>query len=181
MNYVCGSFQITFGGEFRDYSDLDEYVTGSGIEGILLGEDASDFMSFYAVEVYQPFTGAKFRIGVILDNSRGAPVLCPIHGKACLAIGMNNDVQIMNLNDHSIVARLELDSCLHHVLCNAKVLVAVHELGASVMQLSTFQEIANVSSEVVSDASLSDDELVLVSMDEETTRVDLATASEECN
>lgn len=179
MNYVCGSFNVQGGGTFRDYSDLDEYVTGSGVEGLLLGEDASDFMAFYAVEVYQPFTGSKFRIGIILDNSRGAPVLCPIHGNASLAIGMNNCVQVVNLNDHSIAARIELDTCLHHLLCDNRVLVAVHELGASVVDLSTFQEIANADCEVVADASLSDDELMLVSMDEQTTRVNLAAARHE--
>lgn len=176
MNYLCGSFNVKFGGTFRDYSDLEEYVTGSDVEGLLLGEDASNFMAFYAMEVHQPFTGSRFRIGIILDNSRGAPVLCPIHRTVSLAIGMNNCVQVLNLNDHSIAARIDLDTCLHHLLCDNRVIVAVHELGASVMDLSTFQEIANADCEVVADAALSDDELILISMDEKTTRVDLAVA-----
>lgn len=174
MNYVCGAFEVKFGGRFRDYSDLDEYVTGSGIEGLLLGEDASDFMAFYAVDVYQPFTGARFRIGMILDNSRDVPVLCPVHGRESLAIGMNSSAHIVNLNDHTTVVGIELHFPFHHFLCNGQVLVAVHELGASVVELWNFQEIANASCDVVAEASLSNDELVLVSMDEETTRIDLS-------
>ncbi len=174
MRFICGSFQITHECEFRDYSDLDEHVTRSGVSGILVGEDASDFMSFHAIEAHQPFSGESFRVGIILDGSQDAPVMCPVHAKESLAIGMNKCVEILDLRERAVAARFELESWFHHILCNDKVLVAVHELGASVIDLSTFREIADADCEVVADASLSDDELMLVSMDEQTTRVDLS-------
>ncbi len=179
MRFTCGSFRINRDCEFRDYSDLREYVTGSGVSGVLLGEDASDFMSFHAIEAVQPFVGEAFRIGIILDGSQEEPVLCPIHARETLAIGMNKSVEILDLSEKAVVARLDLESWLHHILCNDKVLVAVHELGALVVDLSTFQEIAIADCEVVADASLSDDELILVSMDEQTRHVNLAAARRE--
>ncbi len=178
MNYICGGFQIRFGGEFRDYTELEQYVSGSGSTGFLIGEDASDFMAFYAVEVQKCFTNDMFRIGLILDNTRGAPKLCAIHDGSVLAIGMNNGVECVDLENRSVRDRIKLDSCVHHLLCNGDVLVAVHELGARALHLPDFAEMADVYCDVVADATLSATELVLISMEEETTRVDLASANQ---
>lgn len=170
---MCGSFQVNSVGEFQDYSDLESHVCKSGTDGILIGEDASDFMSFHAIEIRKAFTDEKFRVGIILDNRRGSPVVCSIHAKSVLAIGMNNSVQFVNLNSRSVIASSDLGCCMHHILCNGKFLAAIHELGAVVIELSEFREVAEANCDVVADATLTDDALLLVSMDEQSTRIDL--------
>ena len=173
MKYVCGSFQIDSEREFRDYSDLDTFVTKSSTLGIMLGEDASDYMSFFGIEVRKPFSTYKYRIGIVLDDLRGSPIVCPIHGRALLAIGMNNCVQFLNLESRTVVKRLDLGCTLHYILCNDRFLAAVYELGAVVVQASDLQEVAEGNCHIVAEASLSQESLTLISMDEVTTEVDL--------
>jgi len=179
MHYICGPFQIKHSGEFRFYSDLDEYVTGSGVEGILLGEDAEDFISFYAMDVCDPFDGTDFRIGTILGYGQDMPIVCPIHQKASLAIGINDSVWFVDLHRRSVVARVDSWCGLHHFLCNGNVLAAIHELGASVIRLSNFQEIAVVEGDVVAGATLSSETLEITTIDKKITRIDLTAAFEE--
>lgn len=173
MKYVCGSFQIDSEREFRDYSDLDTFVRKSGMPGIMLGEDASDYMSFFGIEVRKPFSTDKYRVGVILDDQRGGPIVCPIHSGPLLAIGMNNCVQFLNLASETVVKRLDFGCTLHYILCNDRFLAAVYELGAVVIQTSDLQEVAEGNCDVVAEASLSQKSLTLISMDEVTTEVDL--------
>ncbi|MBM4128105.1 MAG: hypothetical protein FJ247_12275 [Nitrospira sp.] len=181
MNFICGAFEIHSCGQYRDYTDLEQFVRKSGVDGHLLGEDASDFMTFYALEVKQPFQGRSFRLGIILDNTRGAPCIAPMHGINSLAIGMNRSLLIFDLGRQTVVARFDLDSVFHRILCNSSVLVAIHELGAVVVRCRGLKEIATPYCEVVADAELTNDRLTLVSMDEETTVVELAATSQECN
>lgn len=177
MKYVCGSFIVGGDVEFRDYSDLEKHIKEGKLEGILLGEDARDFMSFYAFDVFHSFTDVSFRIGVISDSQHRVPVVCPLHHKTVLAIGMNNCVQVVDLKSRSVVTRLDLDFAFHCILCNGKFLAAIHELGAVVMQLSDLQEVASTHCDVVADATLSEDLLTLISMDEQRTEVNLASFS----
>ncbi len=173
MKYVCGSFQIVSEREFRDYSDLDTFVTKSGTPGIMLGEDASDYMAFFGIEVRKPFSTDKYRIGVVLDDQRGGPILCPIHCRELLAIGMNNCVHFLNLESGTVAKRLDLGCTLHYVLCNDRFLAAVYELGAVVVRASDLKEVAEGKCDVVAEASLSQESLTLISMDEVTTEVNL--------
>lgn len=177
MNYVCGSYEVCFSGQYRDYTDLEAFVCKSGMDGLLLGEDARDFMAFFAVEVKQPFRGVRFRIGIILDNAENAPCIAPIHERGALAIGMNRCLQVVDLGERAVIARFDLDSRFHRILCNGPMLVAIHELGASVIQLGKFRETAAPHCEVVADAELSHDILMLTSMDGETTIVELGASS----
>lgn len=181
MNYICGTFEIHGCGQYRDYTDLEDFVCKSGVDGQLLGEDASDFMAFYALEVKQPFQGRNFRLGIILDNTRGAPCIAPMHGINSLAIGMNRSLLIFDLGKQTVTARFDLDSVFHRILCNNSILVAIHEMGASVIQCSSLKEIATPHCEVVADAELTNDALTLVSMDKETTVIELAATSQEYN
>lgn len=181
MSYICGTFEIHGCNQYRNYTDLEDFVCKSGVDGQLLGEDAPDFMAFYALEVKQPFQGRSFRLGIILDNTRGAPSIAPMHGINSLAIGMNRSLLIFDLGKQIVVSRFDLDSVFHRILCNSSVLVAIHELGASVIQCRGLKEIATPYCEVVADAELTNDTLTLVSMDEEMTVVELAVTSQECN
>jgi hypothetical protein len=173
MPVICGLYEIGIINRFRDYDDLDTYATKSGVEGLLIGEDASDFMAFFGCEIRNPFEGSCFRMGMILDNNRGEPVLCSVHGNASIAIGMNSAVVVVDVASRRVVQSIRLDSIFHHLLCNQKVLVAVHELGARILKLPNLEEIADIFCEIVADAVLSDSELVLTSADEEVIRVDL--------
>jgi len=173
MNFVCGSYQVISGGKFRDYTDLDKYVMHSETDGLLLGEDASDYVSFHAVEIYQPFTGVRFRIGMVLDYGRSTPIFCSVHNTTTLVIGMNKGVELVRLDKQSVGKRIVLDTGLQHILCNGNVLVAIHELGTRIVEVPEFTEIANVSCEIVASVTLSNKEVVLVSMTEETTRIAL--------
>jgi hypothetical protein len=173
MPINCGSYEIGTLNRFREYDDLDTYTTKSGLDGLLIGEDASDFMSFYGCEIKNPFEGSVFRLGMILDNNRGEPVLCSIHSGSSIAIGMNSSVEVVAVASRSLQS-IRLDSIFHHFLCNQKMLVAVHELGARILHLPSFSEIADIFCEIVADAVLTDSELTLTSADDETIRIDLA-------
>lgn len=174
MPINCGSYEIGTLNRFRDYDDLDTYTTKSGVDGLMVGEDASDFMSFYGCEIKNPFEGSVFRIGMILDNNRGEPVLCSVHANSSIAIGMNSVVEVVEMAAHPVAQSIRLGSIFHHFLCNQKVLVAVHELGACVLRLPTLTEISNAFCEIVADAVLTDAELTLTSADDEIIRLDLA-------
>jgi hypothetical protein len=97
MPVICGLYEIGIINRFRDYDDLDTYATKSGVEGLLIGKDASDFMAFFGCEIRNPFEGSCFRMGMILDNNRGEPVLCSVHGNASIAIGMNSAVVVVDV------------------------------------------------------------------------------------
>lgn len=170
---LCGSYEIGMLNRFRDYDDLDTFATKSGTEGVLVGEDASDFMSFYGCEIVNPFDGSRFRVGMILDNNRAEPVLCSLHESASIGIGMNSSVEVVDVAKRRYLQSIRLDSIFHHFLCNQRVLVAVHELGARILKLPNLEEVADTFCEIVADAVLSDSELVLTSADEEVIRVDL--------
>ena len=181
MNFISGAFEIRNCGQYGDYSDLEQFVCKSGVIGHLIGEDASDFMAFYALEVRQPFQCRSFRLGIILDNTRGAPCIASLHKTNSLAIGMNSSLVIFDLGKETVVARFDLDSVFHRILCNGSVLVAIHELGASVIRCHDLEEIATPCCKVVAEAVLTNETLTLVSMDEETTVVKLTVTSQECN
>lgn len=174
MPLLCGSYEIGTLNRFRDYDDLDTFATKSGTEGVLIGEDASDFMSFYGCEIVNPFEGSRFRLGMILDNNRGEPVLCCVHGSATIAIGMNSSVEVVDVASRRVAHSIRLDCIFHHFLCNQKVLVAVHELGARILRLPNLEEVADSFCEIVADAMLSESELVLTSAEDAIIRVDLA-------
>lgn len=173
MPLLCGSYEIGTLSRFRDYDDLNVFINKSGIEGVTVGEDVSDFMSFYGCEVVNPFEGSRFRLGMILDNNRGEPLLCCVHGSAMIAIGMNSSVEVVDVANRRIAPPIRLDCIFHHFLCNQNVLVAVHELGARILKLPKLEEVADSFCEIVGNAALSESELVLTSAEGEIIRVNL--------
>jgi hypothetical protein len=171
MSLVCGSFQIGVMNRFRSYDDLEVFVSKSGVDGMIVGEDASVYAEFCGMEIRQTFEGICHRVGVISENSMLEPQLFPIHGAESLAIGMNRTIVVIDIRNRVISHSIDLDSMFLGFIANDEVLVAVHDLGARILRIPSLNELADAFCETVVDVSLTKNELILVSDSDETTRV----------
>lgn len=176
MEVAIGSFTV-HSRQFSSYDELREFVRNADVEHLLLGENAAYFGSFWALEGKQSFGGSSFRVGIILDHNRHGPSLFAGVDGMRFAIGLNSEVVVLTVDEKLTAKTVSLDSWFQCFLHQGHILVAVHELGAIVLKLPSFDAIGSLDCEIVSEAKLTSEELILSSLENVPARLDLTSLS----
>jgi len=172
MKLAVGSYRVR-SLEFPSYDDMERFVNADGPDGEILGLDAAAFVSFWALEVAEPFGLRSRRFGLVMAGNNGGPDVLALQGSASLLVGLNSEVVLIDLTKAAI-RKFDLDAWFSAFIHEGNVVAAIHELGALALRLPECEVVGTLSTGIVSEASLSNRKLILISDDGSRSELDLS-------